>query len=131
SVAADNGAGIYNSGVLTLNRCTLATNSAGANGGGIYNDLPAAGASAVYALNSTFSGNTASNSVGGAIYNANFLAITNCTISGNRAGVAGGGLYCSPQLQAIRNTIVAGNVASEGPDVVGDVQSYGYNLLGA
>jgi len=101
----DGGGGIYNSGILTLNNCTLSGNI-GQNfyyygptygGGGIYSD-------GTLTLNQcTLSGNGVNTSYGddygGGIYNSGTLTLTNCTLSGNFAGSdfsgeeTGGGIY--------------------------------------
>ncbi len=110
------GAAIYNAGVLTLRNSTIHNNTA-IDGGGVAN---AAGGS-VTLSNSTVSGNTATNS-GGGILNKGLLASYNSTIANNSgAGIAN--LDGSGTTQ-LRNTLIAGN----GPDCVGTVSSLGYNL---
>src|SRR5579871_1446033 len=67
---------------------------------------------------------------GGGIYNGGTLTVGNSTITGNSAGASsGGGIYVGFRLTT-RNTIIAGNTASSGPDVLGNMGSQGYNLLG-
>jgi hypothetical protein len=96
------GGGIVNSGILTLNNCTLSGNTASVvgGGGGIFN-------LGTLTMNQcTLSGNSAYNnsaynnipnnfySAGGGIDNSGTLTLTNCTLSGNSApnGI-GGGIY--------------------------------------
>lgn len=123
------GAGISNSGTLTVINCTFSHNSA-AFGGGISNG------GTLTVINSTFLGNSASQS-GGAIENAdatltvtnstfsnnsaiagfgggidNFfsatLTVTNDTFSGNSAGVGGGGIHNEPLASTtLKGTILA------------------------
>ncbi len=58
------------------------------------------------------------------------MTVGNSTITGNSAGASsGGGIYVGFRLTT-RNTIIAGNTASSGPDVLGNMGSQGYNLLG-
>ncbi len=86
---ADEGGGLYNSGTVTLNDCTISGNSAGGNGGGVYN----------YGNRSTHYGAT--------------LTLNGCTISGNSAGAPAGGCATtarrrsttapSPEISAIKS----------------------------
>ncbi|MDB6125237.1 MAG: hypothetical protein JWQ71_4230, partial [Pedosphaera sp.] len=71
------GGGIYNSGILTLNRCTLAGNSVIGVAGGV------GGTSAT--------GGTGGTSFGGALYNAGTLTLNQCTLAGNLAKGGTGG----------------------------------------
>ena len=61
-----------------MTNVTVSNNSAGSNGGGIYNGLR----SELTMTDSTGSGNTAG-AEGGGIYNEGVLNITNSTISGD------------------------------------------------
>ncbi|MEP4810081.1 MAG: choice-of-anchor Q domain-containing protein, partial [Luteolibacter sp.] len=126
------GGAIINQGELTVANSTLSGNSAGADGGGIYNLSGAA-----LAVNgSTISGNTA-NGYGGGIYNYPdaTLSIVNSTLSGNAAD-SGGGIYNDAGTIRLTNSIVAANHAPtvpNGPDLFnngGTVTSRGKNLLG-
>jgi predicted outer membrane repeat protein len=141
------GAGISNSGTLTVINCTFSHNSA-AFGGGISNG------GTLTVINSTFLGNSASQS-GGAIENAdatltvtnstfsnnsaiagfgggidNFfsatLTVTNDTFSGNSAGVGGGGIHNEPLASTtLKGTILA---AEPGGNCGGLVTDAGYNI---
>lgn len=136
------GGGISNEGTNTLNRSTLADNTAnGVYAGGIYNlgDLSVASSTftgnvgldygggicnfgALNAANSTFSGNLAQAQstvgYGGGIYNTGTNRLNNCTLSGNTAGY-GGGIENSGGLLRLTNTICAGNLANTPPDISG------------
>jgi hypothetical protein len=82
-VAVNNGGGIFNAGRLTLNRCTLAGNSAiGATGSiGASGDPCAPGSP----------GGTGAMGAGGAIYNQGTLTVNECTLAGNLAQGGDGG----------------------------------------
>ncbi len=114
------GGGIHNVGTLTLNQCTLAGNSAGANGGGIGN-----GGNGTLTLNQcTLAGNSA-RANGGGIYitgESATLTLNQCTLAGNTADANGGGLYASSSLNLI-NSIVAGNTVGANESDVDDVDS--------
>ncbi len=91
---------------VNLDNVTVANNTAGVGGGGIY-------------LDASNSGST----------------LIGVTISGNSTPGDGGGIYDAAGSGAsIGNTIVAGNSvtgsSSAGPDVDGAVTSLGYNLVG-
>ena len=128
------GCGFYNLGTITMRRSNVSANLATASGqnvgGGVFNSSNAL----LVADNSTFSGNEVrlggAGNLGGAIFNngGGTVAFTNCTLTLNNAA-SGGGVQTAGWLIA-GNTIFAGNSAASGPDVVGTLQSAGYNLLG-
>ncbi len=101
---------------VILNNVILTGNSAGANGGAIFNS-----SGAVSVLNNVLvSGNVANN--GAAIYNSNSSPIlTNVTISGNQANVNGTIYNTNTSLPQLQNTVVFGNssgiVNNSGADV--------------
>jgi parallel beta-helix repeat protein len=113
---------VRNSGTLTLLNSTVSGNTSSLDYGGFFNF------GTLTLLNSTVSGNTASGSAGG-IYNVNVGTVTllNTTVSGNTAG-AGGGVYNNGGVVALKNTIVANNSAAMGGDCFGAVTSQGHNL---
>lgn len=83
-------------------------------------------------VNSTVSGNIATNLGGGVYHNhsgSSFSAYSS-TITDNQAAY-GGGIYGDAGLTRIKNTIVAGNTAtSQGDDCDGTITSAGYSLIG-
>lgn len=124
--AAGNGGGIYNTGNLFLNYCTIHTcrggyGGDGGNGGGICN------LGTTDAINCTFSENMAgpgflAGGNGGGIYNGedSSAAIQSCTIYKNQAGDcdhyghggSGGGIFNHSLGKVyLRNSIIAGNEA--------------------
>jgi hypothetical protein len=86
------GAGIFNSGTLTLNNCVVSESLAVERGGGIYNDVPGT----LTLNNSTVTHNEADihadMSLGGGIVNYGQVTINGSAISWNKAA-DGGGLY--------------------------------------
>ena len=117
----DRGGGIYNLGVLTVDRCTITGNRA-SYGGGIYNkkSRDTAEGGTLVVKNSTISGNTASgwtDSSGGGIDNdGGTLTVINSTITRNTAYRGGGiasGIYLPGQKTTIVNSTISGNSASE------------------
>jgi len=102
------GAGIYNSGALTVADTTVAGNHSQGGGGGIFN------VGTLILTRSTVSGNTTDSS-GGGIYNQDnaSLTITNSTIGpGNSTGVgSGGGIFSSGIALTITSSTISGNFA--------------------
>lgn len=109
NTGATRGGGIYNNGVVILNRSTLTGNTA-ASGGGIFDDL----VSAVYATDSTFSGNHALGGSGGGIAapSGTVLEFTHCTFTGNTATGPGGAIGSAGMLSLDLST-VQGNTAND------------------
>jgi hypothetical protein len=117
------GGGIYNTGTLTVNSCTISGNfavqdqySGGGRGGGIFNS------GTLTLNNSTVAGNSAFR--GGGIYNLGTVTLNNDTISGNSGAEGNIDNYGTATA---RNTIIAGN---SGTDFRGDLTSQGHNLIG-
>ena len=131
---AGTGIAVSGSGAMHLfTGSTISGNTATGRGGGIVSE----GDTEI--TNCTISGNYAAGGGGGIFYFSGFLEVTSSTITGNVADAlsfaqGGGGLLVgatSDPRVLLRNTIVAGNVsATTGPDVQGDVFSFGYNLIG-
>src|SRR6266513_1194258 len=143
------GGGIYNyHAALTLNNCTISSNTAvQGSGGGIYNDGNA-GSATLTITNCTISGNSSwpaggspnviYDGTGGAIWNAQTLTMTNCTLSVNSATIHGAGIYngingSQATLLKIGDTIL--NAGPSGENIYNDntfypatVTSLGYNL---
>lgn len=130
--SANYGAGIYDSGNLTISNCAISNNTAYSSGGGI-----AMEAGDLIITNSSFSGNVAQNGQGGAIYNLadstpgatptdpGSLTITGATIENNSAR-EGGGIENYGTL-TISSSTISGNVALDYAG--GGVDNYGYAYL--
>ena len=102
------GGGILNSGMLTINKSTITGNSAKI-GGGILNG------GALTINNSTISGNRLAYHGGGIDNYGGTVAISNSTVSGNRA-VFGGGIFTGGTV-AINNSTISGNSAPSGAGI--------------
>lgn len=124
NTAAAGGGAIYAVGrSLSISGSTFAGNSA-------YDGGAATAVGGQWTIgNSTFSGNRAPKR-GGAIESIQhaFVSMANCTIAGN-ASSRGGGIVADGELR-LTNTAIAGNSAADGPDVRGEVSSFGFNLIG-
>jgi predicted outer membrane repeat protein len=100
--------------IMSIDRCTFASNAATSfAGGAIAVEVLNAGSS-VSITNDTFTGNTAAgaNGQGAAIYiGAAPVTITNCTIARNTAAASGGAVYFGNRtpVTVINNTIIASN----------------------
>ena len=114
---ADAGGGIYNGGLLTLNQCTLSGNYATyiGGGGGIFNEHE--GTATLNQCN--LSGNSAYNDYGyagggGGIYNGDLLTLNQCTLSGNSASgfTGGGGGIFNGGLLTLNQCTLSGNSAT-------------------
>ncbi len=116
-VAAPQGGGILNSGVLSLDRVVVTNNvenSAGPpsfdlGGGGIYNT----DSSTLNLTDSTVSDNTSTNQPGGGIYGFfnSTVNITRSTISGNLSGDVAGGLRMLSNATIVNSTF-SGNTST-------------------
>lgn len=105
------GAGIYNSGTLTLSSCTVSNNGDFGGpgvGGGIFNDI--AGTLAVNT--SAVTGNAAGDDDGG-IANVGRAVIRSSTVNNNVADFQGG--IGNSGIMTVQNSTVSGNGASAGP----------------
>jgi uncharacterized protein (DUF2141 family) len=131
------GGAVDNHGTLTVTGATISNCTATGEGGGIWNDDRAT----LTLVNDTFSNDKASGSYdpfgtiqGGAIYTDNVTSITNCTIANNTANDGGGGIYAASGASIlVVNDIIAGNSVlgtAPGPDVYGNYNSQGFNLIG-
>ena len=155
NLPSGNGAGISNSGNLTLKDSYITGNTSSGQGGGLYN---ATGATLVV-TGSTIAGNTAT-SDGGGLSNYGTATLTNTTVSGNTSNGSGGGIVNRGTITLnavtitanqtkttsgngggvkaasgtfnIKDTLIAGNSsAATTPyaDCAGTLNSYGYNLI--
>lgn len=124
NTAGFNGGGIFNNAIatLTVTNSTISGNTAGTDGGGISN------IGTLTVNNSTFSGNTA-NFGGGIFHQAGATIITNSTIASNSANITGGGIYRNFGTVSLSNTIVANQIS--GANCFGAITSTGHNLESA
>ncbi len=113
------GGAIYEYGSnLTLQGCTIASNSGGWLGGGIF-----AGSTNLKISDSTITGNSAR--YGGAMYtDFDTATISDSTISGNTANL-GSAIYGYRSNNTLQNTILTGSTSTFGTSFSGS-----YNLLG-
>ncbi len=108
------GAGIFNSGTMSISDCTVANNQAYSEGGGIYNT------GTLSVINSSLSQNGFWTD-GGGIYNTGTATLSDCTLYGATpylnasAGDTGGGFWNSGTL-TLSNTAAAGNATAGGAD---------------
>lgn len=113
-VTTGDGGAFNNSGTLTLNRCTLSNNTAGATGiGGAV-----ANSGTLTCTQCTFASNNC-NTFGGAIYNnsGHTVQLNHCTVSKNNAGLDGGGLINDEGgMMNISSCIIASNTATQDAD---------------
>lgn len=146
----NSGGGIFTNGPFNMSGSTVSGNSTGTFGGGIsFSEVLGANIS-----NSTISGNSATGNGGGISISNSQVAISNSTISGNSSASRGGGINilgeCSLTSSTVvnntaprgggvfnssanfnvGNTIIANNSGNTtSPDVEGQVNSLGYNLI--
>jgi len=140
------GGGIANRSILNVTRSTISSNTAinFGSGGGIHNISPPTNVIAIANIsNTTISDNTAFSGSGGGIANiSSSLTLNNVTISNNSAlgpagpnPVTGGGVYHpvsgTDRIAVVRNTIIAQNNSPANPDVSGNFDSLGNNLIGS
>jgi hypothetical protein len=133
SVPADGfcgGGGIYSSGTTTIIGSIIAANSGCGNSSGI--GVYASGTLNI--TNSTVSGNFpigAGFTTGGGIrFSSGTANLTHLTITNNVANAGGGVAWDGGTINS-RNTIIAGNIGTfSGPDIDGNFNSLGYNLIG-
>ena len=132
---ADGAGGIYNSNDLTLTNSTVSGNEVRLIGAGIYSDTSRSGGTTTI-RNSTISGNTASDGVGGGVLNiSGRTVIENSTVTNNSASDSsglGGGVVSLGSTE-VRSSILSGN--ADGDAVyAGDTNPYasgGHNLVGS
>ena len=131
-LGGQSGGGIYSAGPLQIAEATIRGNSAGIDGGGIYNrhssvltladtsiaeNRAASDGGGVYSsgrlnvADSTVAGNSADNSGGGIFGSRSTLTVTNSTITQNSAGYSGGGISEDRGTVTVTNSTIAGNSA--------------------
>ena len=128
AVVRNPSSGIYNTGTVSVNACTISANSItnGGLGAGIFND-GGSGDATLSIVASTISSNRTSGpgAVAGAIFNnGNFghatLSLSNCTFTGNSTVQSGGAIYHTGVSGSINSvlTVIActfnGNTATNG-----------------
>jgi fibronectin-binding autotransporter adhesin len=103
----DGGGGIFSSGTLTVTNSTFSGNTAdGVFGGGINNSL-----GTLTVTNSTFSDSRADSA--GGIANSGTMTVTNSTFSNNRASLGGGGIFNTGTM-TVTNSTFSGNTVGVG-----------------
>ncbi|MEO1400267.1 MAG: CHAT domain-containing protein, partial [Cyanobacteria bacterium J06635_1] len=113
---------------------TIANNSANFRGGGIQTSVNGGGeeTTVLEITNSTLSGNQAGE-LGGGLRTVGDTRLTNVTITDNNVvNGTGGGISAqtTSATTTLTNTLVADNHASTSPDVAGDFNDQGNNLIG-
>ena len=112
------GGGLYSSGTLSLNNCTIAGNSSNQPGGGLETVTPpGSGVASATLTDCTISGNSSTQEGGGVASYESTLTLINCTISGNSAAAAGGlwssgGLPTYQGKSTLINCTISGNTAT-------------------
>jgi CSLREA domain-containing protein len=102
---AQDGGGIFNKGgTLTVSNCTLSSNNATYDGGGISNRFDGT----LNVSDSLFTGNQATRD-GGGIDNRDTLNVSNSTFSGNSGGRWGGGIYNYTGVMTVTGSTFSGN----------------------
>jgi predicted outer membrane repeat protein len=141
--SAEDGAGLYvdpsSTTTLSILRTTISSNTAG-DFAGVYLEGTDAASSIV---NSTISGNQATNHGGGLVVETGQITVASSTITNNTAdsdsdnfGNGGGIIVESTARLTLKNSIVSGNVDGSSlpspiaPDCSGTLESGGYNLIG-
>ena len=132
NTAAGGGGGLYINGNATITNSLIVGNSS-QGGGGIFNR-----GVTVSIINTTISGNTiipglgSGSGAGIAIGSlADTTTLQNVTIAFNSGQTAAGLITGDAGNVSMRNTLIAKNVvAGTNPDVVGTINSQGYNLIG-
>jgi hypothetical protein len=120
--SAKEGAGVHNSGTLTVDRSTLSGNTTSGKGGGLFN----AGTATV--RNSTVNTNAAGG--GGGIASSGTVMIVHSNITGNNSNNSnGGGIYRVGGAFTLKSSIVADNNAPSARDCYGSPTFQGVNLV--
>ena len=120
--SAKEGAGVHNSGTLTVERSTLSGNTSTGKGGGLFN----AGTATV--RNSTLNGNVAGG--GGGIASSGPVVILHSNITSNNSNNSnGGGLYRVGGSFTVQRSIIADNNAPTARDCYGTPTFQGVNIV--
>jgi Dockerin type I domain/Right handed beta helix region len=118
--SSGDGGGVDSIGTLTLSSSTITDNSAGNEGGGVYNEN-----ASMTISNCMITNNTATDD-GGGVYNDELMTISGSTITHNTVssgGGDGGGIYNSSYMTISYSTI-ANNTVSGGGDGGGIYNDY-------
>ena len=115
NTAGTGGGGIYSKGTLSVVNSTISGNHAASYGGGI----TMASGTALSVVNSTITGNSVTNHGGGImVANTVDLTIRDSTIVGNSAGGNTGGVrFYSGTTATITNSVIAQNTGNNGADI--------------
>src|SRR2546430_4900724 len=95
---ATNGAGVNNSGTLTINNTAVSGNVAQTRGGGVYNH-------GTLTINNSIVRNNSANTDGGGIFNTGGMTINRSTVSKNSTMGDGGGIWNLGTLKINASTI--------------------------
>ncbi|MEM7793687.1 MAG: filamentous hemagglutinin N-terminal domain-containing protein [Cyanobacteria bacterium P01_C01_bin.118] len=119
--------------VVNVANSSIIHNQAITQGGGIANNISSGLTSLaeLIIINSTISNNQAS--TGGGIDTVGPTDLTNVTITENTTSSSGGGISATPntvETPTLINTLVANNQAPNNPDVEGQFNDQGNNLIG-
>lgn len=109
--SSDVGGGIANYGALALDFVTTANNIASLQGGGIDNE------GTLEVINSTVSGNVSQDVAGGIAHGSGQLIVINSTLDSNSA--SNGGALETSGLATIENTTFSNNSATDGGAILG------------
>lgn len=105
-----NGGGILNRGVLSLEQATIHDNKAGYAGGGLWH-----GQGTISSISKSLFVNNLADNIGGGLYSQGPITlIENSTFSGNSASGSGGGIFNEASLNRINNSTFSGNLARFG-----------------
>ncbi len=120
NISADNGGGIWNSGLFTMTSSSLTNNQATANGGGLFNMANGS----FWSIASAIEGNMAdsdNNAMGdgGGIYNNGSVDIVASSLSSNQAASFGGGIFNDDVFTAT-NALIHDNQADDGAGILAE-----------
>ncbi|MFN5515565.1 MAG: hypothetical protein ACK5CA_12700 [Cyanobacteriota bacterium] len=108
--AGDDGGGIYNFGTTYLRNGSIISDNSANGGGGIFNN-----SGTLTIMDSTINNNSASGSGGGIVNNGIILLVINSTISNNTSTLGGGGIQNTVASSvALINTTISGNSSGDG-----------------
>ncbi len=112
-VTGDDGGGIKNSGILTLDS-SIVRNNYGFRGGAIFNDNGASLMVNNSTINSNLAGTLVGEGGGAGIYNTGTVQVNNSTISGNSTNGTSGGIYNTGTVDVRDSTISSNSTRGDG-----------------